>query len=231
MKALFLAFVIVWSFSEILPPGPKNLVTEFDRLGITGDTNFNAIVTKAQELEKTYPDRGGYKNLIEAIGTNDIRRYFPTNYQAGAELNPTRSILNRVQREAAGEFKLGLDLSGGTSFLLEMDLSRRATNGQASLAGNTFLAEQAVEVLRKRVDAFGVAEPILQPVGEKSILVQLPGVDESTKESAREQLKKLTGISEDEVKAAEKDLQKIHDEEIARIDGLMKAKEQELLEV
>ncbi|MFM9014543.1 MAG: ribosome-recycling factor, partial [Gemmatimonadota bacterium] len=48
---------------------------------------------------------------------------------------------------------------------------------------------------------------------------------------AREQLKKLTGISEDEVKAAEKDLQKIHDEEIARIDGLMKAKEQELLEV
>jgi ribosome recycling factor len=48
---------------------------------------------------------------------------------------------------------------------------------------------------------------------------------------AREQLKKLTGISEDEVKAAEKDLQKIHDEEIARIDALMKAKEQELLEV
>ena len=190
MKALFLAFVIVWSFSEILPPGPKNLVQEFDRLAITGDTNFNAIVTKAQELEKTYPDRGGYRNLIEAIGTNDVRRYFPTNYQSGAELNPTRSILNRVQREAAGEFKLGLDLSGGTSFLLEMDLSRRATNGQASLAGNTFLAEQAVEVLRKRVDAFGVAEPILQPVGERSILVQLPGVDESTKESAREQLKK-----------------------------------------
>ena len=33
------------------------------------------------------------------------------------------------------------------------------------------------------------------------------------------------------MKAAEKDLQKIHDEEIARIDAVMKAKEQELLEV
>ena len=33
---------------------------------------------------------------------------------------------------------------------------------------------------------------------------------------AREQLKKLTGISEDEVKAAEKDLQKIHDEDNQR---------------
>ncbi|MBN9689053.1 MAG: protein translocase subunit SecD [Verrucomicrobia bacterium] len=189
-KALFVAFVIVWSFSEILPPGPKNLILEFDRLATTGSTNLNAIVAQAQALEKQYPDRGAYKNLLEAIGTNDIRGYFPTNFLAGAELNPTRAILNRVQREAAGKFKLGLDLSGGTSFLLEMDLSRRATNGTSSGSGNAFLAEQAVEVLRKRVDAFGVAEPILQPVGDRSILVQLPGVDESTKESAREQLKK-----------------------------------------
>lgn len=189
-KALFVAFVIIWSFSEILPPGPKNLILEFDRLATTGSTNLNAIVAQAQALEKQYPDRGAYKNLLEAIGTNDIRGYFPTNFLAGAELNPTRAILNRVQREAAGKFKLGLDLSGGTSFLLEMDLSRRATNGTSSGSGNAFLAEQAVEVLRKRVDAFGVAEPILQPVGDRSILVQLPGVDESTKESAREQLKK-----------------------------------------
>ncbi len=189
-KALFVAFVIIWSFSEILPPGPRNLIEEFDRLATSGSTNLNSIISGAQALEKQYPDRGAYRNLLEAIGTNDIRGYFPTNYLAGVELNPTRAILNRVQREAAGEFRLGLDLKGGTSFLLEMDLSRRATNGMDPLAGNTFLAEQAVEVLRKRVDAFGVAEPIIQPVGDRSILVQLPGVDEATKESAREQLKK-----------------------------------------
>lgn len=189
-KALFVVFIIVWSFSEILPPRPRNLVQEFDRLAIASDTNFNTIITAAQQLDVEYPDRGSYRNLLEAIGTNDIRSYFPTNYLVGAELNPTRAILNRVQREAAGKFKLGLDLQGGTSFLLEMDLSRRATNGGDPLAGKPFLTEQAVEVLRKRVDAFGVAEPILQPVGENRILVQLPGVDEATKESAREQLKK-----------------------------------------
>jgi ribosome recycling factor len=48
---------------------------------------------------------------------------------------------------------------------------------------------------------------------------------------ARDALKKLGGVSEDEVKHAEKDLQKIHDEEIARIDSLMKAKEAEIMEV
>lgn len=47
----------------------------------------------------------------------------------------------------------------------------------------------------------------------------------------RERLKKLDGVSEDDVKHAEKDLQKIHDEYIAKIDGLMKAKEHEIMEV
>jgi ribosome recycling factor len=48
---------------------------------------------------------------------------------------------------------------------------------------------------------------------------------------ARDLLKKLDGVSEDEVKTAEKELQKVHDEEIGKIDSLMKAKEAELMEV
>jgi ribosome recycling factor len=48
---------------------------------------------------------------------------------------------------------------------------------------------------------------------------------------ARDTLKKLTGAPEDEVKHAEKDLQKLHDEYIAKVDTAMKAKEKEIMEV
>jgi ribosome recycling factor len=48
---------------------------------------------------------------------------------------------------------------------------------------------------------------------------------------AREALKKLDGVSEDEIKHAEKDLQKLHDEFIGKIDEAMKAKEKEMMEV
>ena len=48
---------------------------------------------------------------------------------------------------------------------------------------------------------------------------------------ARDALKKLSGVSEDDVKHAEKDLQKLHDEEIAKIETLLKAKEAEIMEV
>ena len=48
---------------------------------------------------------------------------------------------------------------------------------------------------------------------------------------ARDALKKLNGVSEDDVKHAEKDLQKVHDDYIAKIDALIKAKEAEIMEV
>lgn len=47
----------------------------------------------------------------------------------------------------------------------------------------------------------------------------------------RELLKKLNGVSEDDVKHAEKDLQKLHDDYIHKIDELIKAKEAEIMEV
>ena len=48
---------------------------------------------------------------------------------------------------------------------------------------------------------------------------------------SRDVLKKLGGVSEDDVKHAEKDLQKIHDDFIHKIDDLIKAKEAEIMEV
>jgi len=47
----------------------------------------------------------------------------------------------------------------------------------------------------------------------------------------RDGLKKLSGVSEDDVKHAEKDLQKVHDDYIHKIDDLIKAKEAEIMEV
>ena len=48
---------------------------------------------------------------------------------------------------------------------------------------------------------------------------------------ARDHLKKLNGVSEDDVKHAEKDLQKAHDDYMHKIDDLLKHKEGEIMEV
>ena len=48
---------------------------------------------------------------------------------------------------------------------------------------------------------------------------------------ARDKVKKLEKVPEDDKKHAERDLQKLHDDYIARLDGLLEGKEAEIMEV
>ncbi len=182
-RFVFVLLVLLWSAYEIYPPTSRNLVVYFREKAVDRDATFTSIYTKAQELQKTAPERA-YENLATAIGTNDITRYFPF-FLAKNELHPTTFILNRLQRDSAGKIHLGLDLQGGTSFLVEMDTNRLV---QASDANSAL--SQAVEVLRKRVDRFGVAEPVIQPEGNNRILIQLPGLSSADQESAKKQIEK-----------------------------------------
>lgn len=65
---------------------------------------------------------------------------------------------------------LGLDLKGGMHLLLKVDTSRLPDKAKADAA------DRALEVIRNRIDAFGVREPSIQKQGVDEIVVQLPGV-------------------------------------------------------
>ena len=177
-KWLLVAFLMAWSLWEISPPTPRDLAQEFKNRAVNTDTNFAAILARLEPLQKEAPGRA-FANLQTAIGTNDVSRYFPF-VNAASETDPTLAVLHRLQRDAAGKIKLGLDLQGGTSFLVKMD-----TNQLTQVERRQAALSQAVEVLRKRVDRFGVAEPVIQPAGEDSILIQLPGLSEQEKEAAK----------------------------------------------
>jgi SecD/SecF fusion protein len=191
---LFVVLLVLWSFYEIYPPTSRPLTQEFLTRAVNRDAAFTNILQRFQALQQAGTN-SEFANLQEAIGTNDLRPYFPFFF-AKNELSPNTFILNQLQREASGKIKLGLDLQGGTSFLVEMDTNRLAlaqegdTNQVARTPDISGALSQAVEVLRKRVDAFGVAEPVIQPAGGNRILVQLPGLSEADKESAQKQIQK-----------------------------------------
>ncbi len=190
-KWVLVLFLLGWAVFSIYPPSSRNLVEEFADNAAHRDTNFTAILTRARDLEKQRPTRG-YANLVDAAGTNDLRTYFPQFRLADNEPKPNRAILNRLQREAAGKMHLGLDLQGGTAFVVRMQNpeARPGDTNQVDQTDRTAMVEQAIEVLRKRVDAFGVAEPIIVPAGNDRIMVQLPGLSESDIETARTTIQK-----------------------------------------
>ena len=65
--------------------------------------------------------------------------------------------------------QLGLDLRGGTQIVLE-------AQDTAEVEVTEEVTTRTLEVLRRRVDAFGVAEPTLQLSGDRRIIIELPGV-------------------------------------------------------
>ncbi|MFE4723399.1 protein translocase subunit SecD, partial [Streptomyces sp. NPDC056728] len=73
--------------------------------------------------------------------------------------------------------RLGLDLRGGTQIVLETKDSLDAT-------ADAEATERTLEVLRRRVDALGVAEPTIARSGENRIIVELPGVQDPREAAA-----------------------------------------------
>jgi protein-export membrane protein SecD len=68
--------------------------------------------------------------------------------------------------------KLGLDLKGGMHVVLQVD------KAQLKPEESKDAVDRALEVIRNRVDQFGVAEPIIQKQGEDRIIVELPGLQD-----------------------------------------------------
>ena len=183
--------IVLWALYEVYPPTSRDLVQEFSRRAENRDATFTNILTRVELLQKTGTNTE-FACLQAAAATNDLQPYFPF-ISAKDQLYPNTFILNQLQRDASGRIKLGLDLQGGTSFLVEMDTNvlYQDTNAVQARADLTSAAlSQAVEVLRKRIDRFGVAEPVIQSAGGNKILIQLPGLSPSDKESAKTQIQK-----------------------------------------
>ncbi|MCF0223204.1 MAG: protein translocase subunit SecD [Fibrobacter sp.] len=85
-----------------------------------------------------------------------------------------KAFLKENPKMGAKSINFGLDLAGGTSITLQIDKS--------GLKGEDIkdVQEQSLEIIRNRVDQYGLSEPQISPSGNDRILVELAGVDDST---------------------------------------------------
>lgn len=183
-RFIVVLIIIAWSLLQVYPPSSRDLLGEFAHRAIGRDATFDGIVKQAN----AYVQAGTNNEFLAiqlATGTNDLQHYFPFIGGTADQLYPNTYILNRLQRDASGRIKLGLDLQGGTSFLVRLDTSKLSNTNETAGA-----LTQAIDVLRRRIDRFGVAEPIIQSAGSDRILIQLPGLSQSDKENARQQITK-----------------------------------------
>ncbi len=102
-----------------------------------------------------------------------------------------------------GKIKLGLDLKGGSSFVVEVDaddVRQKMLEADDKYASVDDISESdlkkqiknvqdsAVEMIRNRIDVLGTAEPEIYPEGDSRIVVRLPGADAKTRMEAKNQI-------------------------------------------
>ena len=86
-----------------------------------------------------------------------------------------KTFLKENPKLGSKSINFGLDLAGGSSITLQID--------QSSLKDGEDIKDiqaQSLEIIRNRVDQYGLSEPQISPSGDDRILVELAGVDDST---------------------------------------------------
>ena len=86
-----------------------------------------------------------------------------------------KAFLKENPKLSSRSINFGLDLAGGTSITLQIDKSGLKEDDDIQ-----DIQKQSLEIIRNRVDQYGLSEPQISPSGDDRILVELAGVDDST---------------------------------------------------
>lgn len=174
-KALFIIFLIAFAVVLILPTvGEREM-----NIILKQDVSSEQIAA----LNSRFPSdnylisRSADSFLVKGYGLNDAVmneiRTFPG-------VKDVKFVQHWAERKpvSAKRINLGLDLQGGMQLVLmpnfasiERRLGRKLTKEEKNDS-----AQQALELLRGRIDQFGVSEPSLRKRESGAIEIQLPGV-------------------------------------------------------
>ncbi len=183
-KITLTAFIGAWAISSILPlkDTPFN---DYIQSSVGSDqSEFETLMVRASERVASGESPSLFVAL-KRIGKEDridLAKFFPEVRLEESLKNVEKRnaiLLDYLLQQSKGRLQLGLDLKGGVAFTLEV-AEELGTSATAQQEREENLAK-AIEIIGERINGLGVTEPIIRPVGDNRIEVQLPNV--STKDN------------------------------------------------
>jgi SecD/SecF fusion protein len=170
--------VIIWAVAELMPLKDRPFDQYVKSQAKAYASEFASVIKQADERVASRQAPSLFVALKQ-IGKEqklDLSRFFPQLQLEASLKNVERRnsiLLDELLKRSKGRLQLGLDLKGGVAFTLEV--ADRSAAG-ASPRDSEQKLTKAIEIISARVNSLGVAEPIVRPVGNNRIEVQLPGV-------------------------------------------------------
>ncbi|MBI4621768.1 MAG: protein translocase subunit SecD [Verrucomicrobia bacterium] len=185
-KILLSLALAAWAVSQLIPLKDAPSFAGFAKAQATAKrAEFVKLVDEAAARKKSDP-KGTPSEFValKQIGKErkiDLSQFFPEIRLEQTLKNIEKRndiLLTELLRLSKGKLQLGLDLKGGVAFTLETKDEPGANVDQYARREKL---QKAIEIIGTRINAFGVAEPVIRPVGDNRIEIQLPGV--STKDN------------------------------------------------
>ncbi|MDP4642808.1 MAG: protein translocase subunit SecD [Opitutales bacterium] len=190
-KFLLTAAIVFWCVASITPlqdrPFEEYIVDQ-----ATAETDEFADVMARAEARV---EAGQSKTLFVALrelGVEegvDYAKFFPQINLADVPNQNKRNdiLLKHILSSAQSNLRLGLDLKGGVGVTLKID--EDSINAASAFEREDQLKD-AIEILANRLDGNGVAEPIIRPVGDDAIEIQIAGLSTKDNPEVIDSLKK-----------------------------------------
>lgn len=182
-KIVLSCAVVAYAITSILPLQDTPFADYMKSEVGARNSEFDALMREATERVASGSAQSEYVALKQIAAERDIdlSGFFP-QLELESSLRNTEKrndiLLDHLLKESKGQLQLGLDLKGGVAFTLEVADSASQSVGQEERREQL---DKAIEIIGDRINGLGVAEPIIRPVGEDRIEVQLPSV--STKDN------------------------------------------------
>ena len=183
-KITLIAFIGAWAISSLLPLHDTPFNDYIHAEASADVTEFESIMAQASQMVARDEAKTVFLALkkIGKAQRIDLSKFFPEIRLEASLINVEKRnaiLLDHLLQQSKGRLQLGLDLKGGVAFILEVQ-DDGVAEGVNEYEREENLAK-AIEIISDRVNEFGVAEPIIRPVGNNRIEVQLPGI--STKDN------------------------------------------------
>ncbi|MFT6235607.1 MAG: SecD/SecF fusion protein [Lentimonas sp.] len=188
-KFALTAVIIFWCVAEISPLKDRPFEDYILEQATAEATEFASIMDRAKIRVDSQESKTLFLALREMGSEDDIDYavFFPeVNLRDVANQNKRNDILlKHILTSAQSNLRLGLDLKGGVGVTLKI-----AEDAPGSKFEQAEQLRDAIEIMGSRLDGHGVAEPIIRPVGDDAIEIQIAGLSTKDNPEVLEDLKK-----------------------------------------
>lgn len=173
-KAMFIVAILVFAVLLILPTIGKREMSMIPEKDATAE--------QVADLEKHFTGAGFLvvkKDAVISVSGYGINDAVMNEAKIFPGVKDVRILPHWSEKALlAKKMNLGLDLQGGMNLVMRADFESIEHKQEKKLtdAEKMDITQQALELLRNRIDKFGVSEPSIRPRGTEAIEIQLPGV-------------------------------------------------------